>query len=140
MSTSTSRSMQSEKMATGQFYKPEVVLDNVARSSPTEEGVIVISTRDLTGRIGVHNNSVIIGAVVDSTGETGNAALCKLLLLPYGSYTFRKAIPMDNFHLQQDLNLTFDDVKRFIGGPNSIGLANTAEQVFEKFPTRSKCP
>lgn len=130
---STSRSMQSEKMATGEFYKPEVVLDNVARSSKTEEGVIVISTRDLTGRIGVQNNSLIIGAVVDSTGETGNAALCKLLLLPYGSYTFRKAIPMDNFHLQQDLNLTFEDVKRFIGGHNSIGLANTAEQVLKNF-------
>ena len=120
-------------MATGQFYKPEVVLDNVARSTPTEEGVIVISTRDLTGRIGVHNNSLIIGAVVDSTGETGNAALCKLLLLPYGTYTFRKAIPMDNFHLQQDLNLTFQDVKNFIGGHNSIGLANTAEQVLKNF-------
>jgi hypothetical protein len=125
--------MQSEKMAAGEFYKPEVVLDNVARSSKTEEGVIVISTRDLTGRIGVQNNSLIIGAVVDSTGETGNAALCKLLLLPYGSYTFRKAIPMDSFHLQQDLNLTFEDVKRFIGGRNSIGLANTAEQVLKNF-------
>jgi hypothetical protein len=121
--------MQGEKMATGSFYKPEVVLDNVARSSPTEQGVIVISTRDLTGRIGVTNNSIINGGVVDSTGETGTAAVCKLLLLSYANYTFRRAIPMDQFHLDQDLNLSFDDVKKFLNGPSQIGLACPADQV-----------
>ncbi|MDZ4835283.1 MAG: hypothetical protein SGJ27_16015 [Candidatus Melainabacteria bacterium] len=121
--------LSSTTMAVGQFYKPEVVLDNIARSAPTEEGVIEISARDVTGRIGVSRNSVIIGGVVDGTGETGITAICKLLLLPYGEYSFRKAVPLDQLHLQQELGLSFDEAKSFLQGPSSIGLACPADKV-----------
>ncbi len=129
MNTVSGSVSMNTSMAKGEFYKPEVVLDNVARSTPTEDGVIVITTRDVTGRIGILNNNTIIGGVVDGTGETAIAAVCKLLLLPYGSYTFRRATPVDKIHLGQDLNLKFDEAKRFLQGPSSIGLASPAEHV-----------
>lgn len=113
----------SPSIVKGQYYTPKAVLDPVAGSKVIADGVIEIVGRDLTGRMGVKNNAIITGAVIDSTGETGTAAVCRLLLLPFGNYTFRSAVPSDQLHLQQDLNLTFEDAKRFLAGPSSIGLA-----------------
>lgn len=121
--------LKNSYMASGSFYKPEVVLDNVARSQPTDDGVIEIKARDVTGRLGISKNSVIIGAVVDGTGETGITAVCKLLLLPYADYIFRRAVPIDQHHLTQDLNLKFDEAKTFLQGSSSIGLSSPSQHV-----------
>ncbi len=115
-------------MVKGSFHKPETVLDAVARSQHTPEGVIEITSRDVSGRIGVSNNNLIIGGVIERTGETGIGAVCKLLLLPFATYNFRHAVPVDQWHLNQELNLHFNEVKRFLIGPSSIGLARPADQ------------
>lgn len=112
----------------GQFYTPRTVLDTVTASQPVDVGVIEIAGRDVTGRIGVKANSIITGAVVDKTGETGTAAVCRLLLLPYGMYLFRYAVPTDKLHLEQELALTFEDAKKFLTGPSTIGLAVPGRQ------------
>jgi len=111
----------------GNFYKPETVLETVSRSQSIEDGVLEIYARDVSGRIGVSKNNVLTGGVVDRTGETGVGAICKLLLLPYATYSFRHAIPQDKLHLQQELNLHFKDVTQFLSGPSSIGLATPRE-------------
>lgn len=121
--------LKNSYMASGSFYKPEVVLDNVARSQAIDDGVIEIKARDVTGRLGISKNSVIIGAVVDGTGETGITAVCKLLLLPYADYMFRRSVPIDQHHLTQDLNLKFDEAKTFLQGPSSIGLSSPSQHV-----------
>lgn len=118
----------STNVVQGQFYKPETVLDAIAKSQPIENGIIIITGRDISGRLGVQNNSVITDGVMDKTGETGTVAVCKLLLLAQGSYNFRHAVPSDQLNFEQDLNLPFDDVKRFLSGPSSIGLACPSKQ------------
>lgn len=115
-------------MVTGSFYKPDTVLDNIARSQQIANGVLVITARDVSGRIAISNNKTIIGSVVDGTGETGIAAVCKLLLLPFGNYSFRRAVPLDLVQLNQELNLNIEDAKTFLSGTTSIGLALPAEQ------------
>lgn len=115
-------------MVKGHFYKPETVLDMVGRAHPVENGVIEITGRDISGRLGIKNNKVVTGGVVDKTGETGTGAICRLLLLPYGMYSYRHAVPADHLYLQQDLNLPFDDAIRFLSGPSSIGLAYPGKQ------------
>ncbi|MGD9683970.1 MAG: hypothetical protein AB7W16_22610 [Candidatus Obscuribacterales bacterium] len=112
----------------GQFYTPRTVLDTVTSSQPVDIGVIEIAGRDVTGRIGVKANSIITGAVVDKTGETGTAAVCRLLLIPYGMYLFRHAVPTDKLYLEQELALTFEDAKKFLTGPSTIGLAVPGRQ------------
>lgn len=124
-------------LASGEFYKPDVVLDNVGRAPMIADGVITITNRDVSGQIGINNNSVIIGGVVEGTGETGITAVCKLLLLSYGSWTFRKANPIEQVHLQQELNLHVNELKTFLSGPASIGLALPTEQALAKLQQQS---
>lgn len=88
--------------------------------------MIELSGTGFTGRIGVQNNFSITGALIDSTGETGVGALCKLLLIPNGSFVFRQANPIDQAQLSQSLNLTFEDTLSFLAGPSSIGLLKPA--------------
>lgn len=135
MQTMTGTGALKSYMASGSFYKPEVVLDNVSRSQQTDDGVIEFKTRDISGRIGISKNSIITGGVVDGTGETGISAVCKLLLIPYGDYTFRRAVPVDKLHLEQDLNLRFDEAKTFLLGPSSIGLASPSDHVIKNMRT-----
>ncbi len=119
------------RVVQGNFLKPETVLEAVARSQPVQDGVIEITGRDVRGRLLVKNNSVITDAVLDVSGETGTGAVCKLLLLPHGTFSFRQAAPADRLWFEQDLGLSFNDVRRFLSGPSSIGLAFPSTQTLE---------
>lgn len=117
----------SNSIVQGNFYKPDTILDTVRMSKPLAAGVIVITAKHASGRIGVANNCVLVGAVVDGSGETGIGAVYKLLLVPHGTFNFRQLLPQEEWHLQQDLNLHVNEVKSSLAGPSSIGLARPAD-------------
>ena len=106
----------------GEFYKPETVLDVISESRKVEEGIIEIMGPKLGGYLAIKDNSIITDAVVEETRETGTAAVCRLLLMPHGIYSFRKANPTDKPMYAQELNIPFDEAKKFLQGPASIGL------------------
>ncbi|MDZ4836754.1 MAG: hypothetical protein SGJ27_23485 [Candidatus Melainabacteria bacterium] len=117
----------SNSIVQGNFYKPDTVLDTIRMSKPTADGVIVITGKHASGRIGVSSNCLIVGAIVDGSGETGIGAVYKLLLVPYGTFNFRQQLPQEQWHIQQDLNLHVHDLKASLAGPASIGLARPAD-------------
>ncbi len=128
----------STSIVQGNFYKPDTVLDTIRMSKPTAEGVIAITSKHANGRIAISNNSIIVGAVVDGTGETGIGAVYKLLLVPTGTFLFRQQVPQEQWHLQQDLNLHVHDVKTSLAGPASIGLARPADVSLTNLPAVTK--
>ncbi len=125
-------------VTSGSFHQPGTALDAVTRSQPIENGVLVINGKNASGRIGVSKNSVITGAVVDGTGETGIHAVCKLLLLPFANYSVRHAIHQDVRDLEQELNMRFDEVKGFLSGPSSIGLATPSQQTLKNLKAQAQ--
>ncbi|MBX9671585.1 MAG: DUF4388 domain-containing protein [Candidatus Obscuribacterales bacterium] len=114
-------------IAQGHFQNPDAILDLVASSKPIKDGVLVITGKSIKGRIGVVNNSLVIGGVIDGTGESGVSAIYKLLLLPHGRFVFRQAVPQDYWELKQEVNQGFDELKSFLAGPSSIGLSQPAD-------------
>lgn len=128
----------STSIVQGNFYKPDTVLDTIRMSKPTVDGVIAITSKHANGRIAISHNSLIVGAVVDGTGETGIGAVYKLLLVPSGTFLFRQQVPQEQWHLQQDLNLHVHDVKTSLAGPSSIGLARPADISHTNLPAVTK--
>jgi hypothetical protein len=124
----------STSIVQGNFNKPDTILDTVRMSRPTANGIIVITAKHVSGRIGVSNNCLIVGAIVDGTGETGMGAVYKLLLVPFGTFNFRQEVPQEQWHIQQDLNLHIHEVKTSLAGPSSIGLARPADVSLTKLP------
>lgn len=106
----------------GEFYKPDTIFEVIAGSRVIEEGIIEIMGPKLGGYLAIKNNSIITDAVVEETRETGTAAVCRLLLMPHGIFSFRKANPTDKPNYEQGLSLSFDEAKKFLAGPSSIGL------------------
>ncbi|MBX9670576.1 MAG: hypothetical protein K2X93_23440 [Candidatus Obscuribacterales bacterium] len=110
----------------GSFQSPGSLLSIIASAKATELGVVDITGKLVSGRLLIADNDTISGCVIDGTGETGTGAVCKLLLLPFGNFVFRQAVPQDEWELQQQLELTSDAVASFLAGPSSIGLASHA--------------
>ncbi|MBX9669252.1 MAG: hypothetical protein K2X93_16625 [Candidatus Obscuribacterales bacterium] len=125
-------------VTSGSFHQPSTALDAVSRSQPIEHGVLVIKGKNVSGRIGIDNNTIITGAAVDGTGETGTHAVCKLLLLPFANYSFRHAIHQDVRDLSQEIAMKFDEIKSFLSGPSSIGLATPSQTTLENLKAQSQ--
>ncbi len=115
----------------GSFQNPGSLLSIIASAKATKLGVVDITGKLVSGRLLIADNDTINGCVIDGTGETGTGAVCKLLLLPFGNFVFRQAVPQDEWELQQQLELTSDAVASFLAGPSSIGLASHATAVLD---------
>ncbi len=115
----------------GSFQNPNILLDVIANAKATKLGVVEITGKMVSGRLLIANNVIISGCVVDGTGESGTGAVCKLLLIPFGNYVFRQAVPQDEWELQQHLDLSSDAVASFLSGPSSIGLSTHTSSVLE---------
>ena len=107
----------------GEFHSPETVFKAVTNAQKVKDGIIEIMGPKFGGRLGVRNNGIITDAVVEETGETGTAAVCRLLLMPHGIYSFRPATPADRLNYAQEVDLPFEEAQKFLAGPSSIGLA-----------------
>lgn len=78
-------------------------LDAVSRHKNVKNGVLRISSNKASGLIGVFCGRFITGAFVTLTGETGQAALQKLIAATDGTFAFMDAMGDDMPELKQSL-------------------------------------
>ncbi len=116
-------------LAQGNFTNPGTIIDAIRAASPIEQGVLMISGPSISGRIGILNNKMIVGGIVDGSAEAGIEAVYKLLLQSRGDFLFREATLSDQWDLHQKLYIEASDIKDSLVGAATIGLAKpTVEQ------------
>ena len=98
-------------MLVGKIKPPEglfAALKQVRNATPVNLAVLVVFSKELKGRIAIANNRVIIGAIVDGSGETGQAAFDKLMPQMGGMFGLRTTVENEATELQHKLLIDID--------------------------------
>jgi tetratricopeptide (TPR) repeat protein len=98
-------------MIVGKLTPPEGLygaLKAVRNAAPMKLGVLLIFSKDFKGKIAIANNRVIIGALIEGTGEVGQAAVEAMVKQVGGMYGVREAVENEASQLQQKLLVDID--------------------------------
>lgn len=100
-------------MVVGRIRPPHAMwaaLEGIAATNPVRNGVLLIFSADIKGRIGIFCNRYISGAIVEPTGESGLDALRKLLAIEGGMFGFRACMGDESRELAQELALDINEL------------------------------
>ena len=78
-------------------------LQAVSDADSVRNGVLIVFTQEMRGRIGIFCNRYISGAIVDDTGQKGAQALESLMSVRTGMFGFRACLAAEGQELKQDL-------------------------------------
>jgi tetratricopeptide (TPR) repeat protein len=82
----------------------------VRRTEGVRNGVLIIHSEKMSGRIGIFCNRYISGARTDRTGLAGMDALKLLLSIKTGMFAFRPCLAAEGAELKQDLALDIEEI------------------------------
>lgn len=85
-------------------------LEGVINTSPVRNGVLIIFSQDIKGRIGIFCNRYISGAIVEPSGEMGLEAVRELLSIKGGMFGFRACMGDESAELAQSLGLDIEEL------------------------------
>lgn len=100
-------------MIVGKLTPPDGIygaLRAVRNGNPMNIAVLLILSQNTRGKIGIANNRVIIGASVEGSGETGQAAFEKMAAQFSGMYGVREPVQNEKVELQQKLLVDIDQM------------------------------
>ncbi|HEY9789394.1 MAG TPA: tetratricopeptide repeat protein [Candidatus Obscuribacterales bacterium] len=101
-------------------------LGAVLVSESVRNGVLIIHSEQVSGRVGVFCNRYISGAKSDRTGLTGMDALKLLLSIKSGMFAFRPCLASEGAELKQDLAL---DIQEILDARSTSGETATPADV-----------
>jgi len=85
-------------------------LEGVTHTTPLRNGVLIIFSKNLKGRIGIFCNRYISGAVIEPGGQTGLDAVRELLSIKGGMFGFRATMGDESKELAQSLGLDISEL------------------------------
>jgi tetratricopeptide (TPR) repeat protein len=100
-------------LSVGKIEAPDFLwsgLVAISKSSTARNGVFLVHSNEIKGRIGVFCNRYISGAVVDGTELVGIDALRALLAVQSGIFGFRCCAPAEGLELKQDLAIDLTEI------------------------------
>lgn len=109
----TSPSAESGSLIVGRIRPPSAIwaaLEGITNASPVRNGVLIIFSQNIKGRIGIFCNRYISGAVVEPSGDTGLEAVRELLSIKSGMFGFRLCMGDESRELAQSLGLDISEL------------------------------
>jgi tetratricopeptide (TPR) repeat protein len=100
-------------LSVGKIEPPDFLwsgLVAISTSSTARNGVFLVHSNTVKGRIGVFCNRYISGAVLDGSDKVGIDALRELLSAQSGIYGFRCCAPAEGLELKQDLAIDLTEI------------------------------
>jgi tetratricopeptide (TPR) repeat protein len=126
-------------LSVGKIEAPDFLwsgLKAISNSSTARNGVFLVHSNSVKGRIGVFCNRYISGAIVDGTDTVGIDALRELLSAQSGIFGFRCCAPAEGLELKQDLAIDLTEIlaaqSEFKGKTPAAYFPDTARPAAEK--------
>lgn len=104
-------------------------LESIRTCDKVRNGVLVIFSPECSGRLGVFCNSVLTGAVVDSTGEKGIPGIRELLAVKAGMFCFRPCFGDETSELGQRISVAISELLDLVEEHDKEDPADTLSKI-----------
>ena len=100
-------------LVVGKITQPKglwTALNRIAGADNLRNGVLIVFSKDISGRIGIFCNRYISGAVLESTWQSGPDAVSALLSVTDGMFGFRPCLGIEGSELGQSLAIDINEL------------------------------